>query len=138
MNILEAIKYPVGTEFEVWGYSTEHHEGIVIIQEAESGHVGSKKMFWKGSNTPVGVSDYTTECVYKSAEIAVSFMEAVSNPRNRIRVDLSDLSFTESTTNRLNQFETIPNMLLLLEEHLNSKGISEAITDGKWYAKEVY
>jgi hypothetical protein len=137
MNILEVVKYPIGTEFEVWSEDNdEYSEGTVVIVDTPKGKCGKKTIHWKGTGEYVSLSDYTTELDYRLAEKPVSFAEAVSNATNQIRVDLSYLDFSSHNKIDLNKYMDIKEMLWQLQERFSNVGVVEAINEGKWFIKD--
>lgn len=65
----------------------------------------------------------------------VSFIEAIQSGK-KIRCDVEDLGINESTTEYLEKYHYLIDILAELPERLTNIGIKDVILNGKWYIED--
>lgn len=146
LNIIEAIKMPVGTEFEVI-FNGEKIENNTMIIYRSLGDKECKHIDWKchPQDTFMKPYDFLINGIFIPIQEPVSFMEAINAglEGKMIKVDLTELnekySDDEIGTCVLNSYwnncwssiKCIFEMLAKTEKHTN-----KIINEGKWYIKE--
>lgn len=129
LNIIEAIKMPIGTEFEVILDGQKYNMKAKII--------GEKQLVWDNrAYIEIIINDSIINAKFIPIQKSVSFMEAIADDKNMIKVILDCNAFFSSDIEYFNNYMTINTLFKMLSERFKSHGILKAINEGKWYIKQ--
>lgn len=132
LNGFEALNAPIGTQFEV-----KYKKGItrkVEVYKDEDGvllkYIDIKEFYVMDFHKGIDTAEFIP------IQQPVSFMEAIANDKNRIKVDLNNNHFFMSDVRAVNNYMSIREMFGELKNRFSDYGISKAIKEGKWYIEE--
>lgn len=137
LNIIEAMKMPVGTEFKVIidGELRENTMKLFSYQDID-------KMFkyidWFShpKDTYLKSYDWLINAKFIPIQKPVSFMEAVKSDKY-IRVDLTGIGgYSGHTIEKLNSYMPLDEMFAYLGREFYTNTIKEIIEKGKWYIED--
>lgn len=140
LNIIEAMKMPIGTEFEAYG-NEGYCEGKTIIKRAPEINCDSKQMYWLKKDKPVIIGDYSLSISFVIVQKPVSFMEVV-NSNKKCRVEHSFIDNYSMCDNSLiksmykKEYMGLGLILEGLSKFYNSVCLKEIIKNGRWYIEE--
>lgn len=124
---------PIGTEFEVvYDDGFKFDEGNKV--KLEKCTSGSMLTWLNGEDVYCGNQFITATFI--PIQKPVSFMEAIANPSNKIKVDINQLEYLDGTKEKLNKYMSIRQMFIMMEERFTNIGITDVINNGKWYIEE--
>ena len=130
LNIIEAMKMPVGTLFEV---ILNGEEFGCIAKILESSVQSKKQLVWDNrANSSIVVTDSISRAIFTPIQQPVSFMEAIkaSQEGKTIWVNVEDKTYTYYPNPRDKQFDE-------LRAKETRGGLSTyEILNGKWYIKD--
>lgn len=131
LNIIEAMKMPIGTRFNVSIADT-----TVILKSHEE---GGECLYWENKNnnlTKVWITDETINAEYMTIQKPVSFMEVVkSKKRCMVKHELINNTCLDKEDRKLlTEFNSLDWILFTITNKLND--VKEIILDGKWYIEE--
>lgn len=133
LNIIEAMKMPIGTEFEVKPSIESCTAPNMYI------HEGKGEAILKLKN---GDFVLATESILSATFIPiqqpVSFMEAIEegSEDKKVKVVMDRITFPKHFTDALNKYMTLNEIFKFMSEHLSRVGIRNVIKEGKWYIEE--
>jgi hypothetical protein len=142
LNIIEAMKMPIGTLFNIKIEKTENTPGFLITNIVLEGNINEKRRAFLNLATDEYLnlfSDYL-DATFIPVQQPVSFMEAITSGK-RIKVDVTELN--EKYRNGIyiilnsywnNVYFTIDVILKMLSEE--PKNRNKIILEGKWYIEE--
>lgn len=125
LNIIEAMKMPVGTEFEVIFNGEQIENNTMIIYRSLEGDNERKHMDWKShpQDTYMKPYDFLINGIFIPIEKSVSFMDVVNSDK-RCRVEYP---------NAPDGYWFLDDMLYWLGNEHSSESCAEIIKNGKWY-----
>lgn len=129
---------PIGSQFNIEIKATENTPAFLITNIVLKGNINEKRRAFLNSATDEYLnlfSDYL-DATFIPIQQPVSFMEAIANEYNRVRVDLTGLNFYSKAKENLNKYMSVKEMFKALYMHFSDYGISQAIKEGKWYIEE--
>jgi hypothetical protein len=140
LNIIEAMKMPIGTEFEVIFNGEKMPNNTMKIYRSLEGKKDCKHMDWTCHPKEISMKpyDFLINGVFIPIQQPVSFIEAVADQNNKIMADISELDFPLYVKEKFSEhsYKSIRDMLFLLTNIFSDKGLSKVITKGKWYIEE--
>ncbi|HBJ1650916.1 TPA: hypothetical protein LA460_000135 [Clostridium botulinum] len=136
LNIIEAIEMPIGTEFEVIDkYGDKNLVNVILCENNNLCRQSERLLCWKNSYKELGSGNYELTLKFIPIQQPVSFMEAISDEENMVKVILDSDDFFSSDAECFNDYMTITELFKKLSERFNNYGILKAINKGKWYIK---
>jgi hypothetical protein len=139
LNIIEAMKMPVGTEFKVI-FNGEKIENNTMIIYRSLGTDKDKHIDWKchPQDTFMKPYDFLINGIFIPISKPVSFMEAVSNEKNMIKVDIEDMivGISDDLKEQLREYNTIGATLYCLSNYFTNESLVKIFQEGKWYIEE--
>lgn len=130
LNIIDAMKMPVGTIFEVFDEDGNKDSYNVKVIEVFGKKDSKKLVVDNRAYIEIVVSDFISNATFIPTQQPVSFMEAIkaSQEGKTIRVYIQDVKYT---------YYPKDNKFLELSAKETRGGLSTAeILDGKWYIEE--
>ncbi|NMF06281.1 hypothetical protein ACUH7Y_06965 [Clostridium beijerinckii] len=138
LNIIEAMKMPIGTKFEVLKEDgTKDICNVKIIEALE--RKGSKKLVVDNrAYIEIVVSDFVSTATFIPIQQPVSFMEAIEegSEDKKIKVVMDRITFPKHFADALNKYMSLNEIFKFMSEHLSRVGIRNVIKEGKWYIEE--
>lgn len=133
LNIIKAMKMPIGTEFEVvYDDGFKFDEGNKV--KLEKCTSGSRLAWLNGDDVYCGNQFITATFI--SIQQPVSFAEAIKNPNKKIKIEIDSAYYSKELKERLNKFMSISTIFLLLGSVLNSGELFRLIDTCKCYIGE--
>ncbi|MBN1074660.1 hypothetical protein DVV91_09935 [Clostridium botulinum] len=130
LNIIEASNMPVGTEFKMIRNGVEMPNRVYIDND-------SRCLRWvSGIKEELSVFKDNLNAKFIPIQKPVSFMEAIADAKNMVKVILDKQYYTEPNVKLFGEYMSISEMLIKLGKNLTCFGISKAINKGKWYIKQ--
>lgn len=129
LNIIEAMKMPIGTLFEV---ILNGEEFGCIAKILESSVQSKKQLVWDNrANSSIVVTDSISRAIFTPIQQPVSFMEAVKSGK-RVKAEC-DGYFKDDKYSDLHEVLTA-----IIENNPRTTNIAlnSFITEGKWYIEE--
>lgn len=132
LNIIEAMKMPIGTKFEVLKEDgIKDICNVKIIEALEK--KGSKKLVVDNrAYIEIVVSDFISTATFIPIQQPVSFMEIV-NSDNNFRVEHKLL---EENNIKFEHYVSFSKLFEVLSKKLVSEELKKVIKEGKWYIEE--
>lgn len=138
LNIIEASNMSVGTEFKLkidCYYSYDDACRIrdntkLIIKKVRDGFEFEEYQKLEPITTTL------LNAKFIPIQKPVSFIEAISDDKNRVKIILDSDDFFSSDAECFNDYMTIKQLFKKLSERFNNYGILKAINKGKWYVKQ--
>jgi hypothetical protein len=130
LNIIEAMKMPVGTLFEVYGKHGNKDSRIAKIIE-EPTHETEKMLVWDNrAFIKIDITNYIADATFVPIPKSVSFMEIVNSDK-RCKVE------HEKYITRYDlEYCALDGLLYFLCSEYDDKSIKEIIKEGKWYTEK--
>lgn len=129
LNIIEAMKMPIGTLFEV---ILNGEEFGCVAKILESSVQSKKQLVWDNrANSSIVVTDAISRAIFTPIQQPVSFMEIVKTKR-KVKVEC-DKYFNIDEYRWLHQI-----LQKIIENNYGNedKALNDFITKGKWYIEE--
>ncbi|WP_271814529.1 hypothetical protein [Clostridium beijerinckii] len=140
LNIIEAMKMPIGTEFEVIFDGKKIPNNTMVIYRSLASDRNTKHIDWKShpDGTFMKPYDYLINGVFIPIQQPVSFMEAIEegSEDKKVKVVMDRITFPKHFTDALNKYMTLNEIFKFMSEHLSRVGIRNVIKEGKWYIEE--
>ena len=126
LNIIEAMKMPIGTEFTVVNSKNDINVSKVILDI----DYDNKFLRWGSGEKLLMISD-NIFATFTPIQQPVSFMEDVINSDKECKVihKLLDTCFFED-------FNTFDSLISELSNAFNSRDLRQIIKEGQWYLEE--
>lgn len=140
LNIIEAMKMPLGSQFNIVIEETENTPGFLITNIVLEGNINEKRRAFLNSATDEYLnlfSDYL-DATFIPIQQPVSFMEAIEegSKDKKIKVVMDRITFPKHFADALNQYMTLNEIFEYMPKHLSRVGIRNVIKEGKWYIEE--
>lgn len=141
LNIIEAMKMPIGTEFEVHYDDGGKATGNMILK---TGDKGTKYLDWVDGNIPLRVFAFLADTTFIPIQQPISFMEVVNSGR-RCKVEheyvedirkINDLKFVYEHEFKKGDYMPLNYLVYVLGYNCSQENIQEIINNGKWYLEE--
>lgn len=133
LNITEAMKMPIGTEFEVFSTLNRKADVNMILRENEN----NKKYLEWVDNEPLKVFEFLMDTTFIPIQQPVSFMEVVkSDKKCKVEHKLMNCHFDEYSFN-LKGYKFFSNVMETLGDVHTSRELRKIILEGKWYIEEI-
>ena len=136
LNIIEAIKMPIGTEFEVI-FDGEKIENNTMIIYRSLHDKATKNIDWvcHPQDTFMQPYDFLINGLFIPIQQPVSFMEVVkSGKKCKVEHELIDTDLTVYSNKKISDFNDLNWVLFTLTD--NQIDIKTIIQEGKWYIEE--
>jgi len=140
LNIIEAMKMPIGTEFEI--IINGKSEGLAFIKRFSADDKG-KCLYWKEdrrfilrAESQITITDETIDATFIPIQQPVSFMEAITSGK-KVRVDCEGYFSVDKKYYRV--VEVFKNIITSNRQYGNEvvdKAMNSFIAKGKWYIEE--
>jgi hypothetical protein len=137
LNIIEAMKMPLGTEFEVIFDGKKIPNNTMVIYRSLASDRNTKHIDWKShpDGTFMKPYDYLINGVFIPIQQPVSFMEVVkSGKKCKVEHELIDTDLTVYSNKKISDFNDLDWVLFTLTN--NQIDIKTIIQEGKWYIEE--
>ena len=134
MNIIGAMKMPVGTEFEVIIDGEKYNMKAKINKSKQN--INEKELVWDNRGyIKVTITESILNAKFIPIQKPVSFMEAVSSEKNMIKVDIEDIicGLSENMKEQLREYNTIGATLYCLSNYFTNESLVKIFQEGKWY-----
>lgn len=125
LNIIEAVKMPIGTEFEVHYNDDEQAIANMILK---TGDKGTKYLDWIDTNIPLRVFAFLADTTFIPIQKPVSFIEAITSGK-RIKCEYEKF-------NQSGIYMTMNTLFKLFSLSYSADFIPNLIKEGKWFIEE--
>ncbi len=131
LNIIEAIKMPIGTEFEV---ILNGEEFGCVAKIIESNVQSKKQLVWNNrANSSIVVTDSISRAIFTPIQQPVSFMEALNAYVNGKTIKCEYVEFNGNKATTVYKYGDIDECM----EDYSGCGISpREVISGKWFIEE--
>lgn len=140
LNIIDAMKMPVGTEFEVIFDNEKIENNTMIIYRSLTSDNECKHMDWKchPQDTFMKPYDFLINGIFIPVQNPVSFMEAVASEKNMIKVDIEGIIYgmSDNLKEQLREYNTIGATLYCLSNYFTNESLVKIFQEGKWYIED--
>lgn len=130
LNIIEAIKMPVGTEFTIKPSIVSCSCPNVFI----NGDKGEKVLVLKNKEL-VPTAESILSAKFIPIQKPVSFMEAVESGK-KVKVDYSDIDTDDNHTFSCEDYRNLASLIFDIVNKNGSRAFKEIILNGKWYIED--
>lgn len=124
LNIIEAMKMPIGTEFEVFSTLNRKADVNMILRENEN----NKKYLEWVDNEPLKVFEFLMDTTFIPIQQPVSFMEAITSGKR--------IKCVHDRFSKRDKYITISEMFNRMSNSGNYDFIPTLVNEAKWYIEE--
>lgn len=130
LNIIEAMKMPIGTQFNIEIGKTENTPGFTFTKIAIKLFGQTKAFYNLETDKPLSLFEEYLNATFIPIQQPVSFMEVVnSNKCCKVKYENCDTQFNEG-------FKCLDTVLYFLSFEYPPSTLREIIKNGKWYIEE--
>jgi hypothetical protein len=138
LNIIEAMKMPVDTEFKIKYADGRYSTKNIILKESRK---EKKYLDWVNDGGLKVYEFLITETIFIPIQQPVSYADAIDAGVNgkRIKVDVTELNkkYGECVLNKWwNDTYKEPKEIFLMLGNSNERNVQRIIKEGKWYIEE--
>lgn len=134
LNIIEAMKMPIGTSFKVFHKIQGENCQTMIIADSH----GEKVFKWSEDDMAM-IREYTIDAIFIPIQQPVSFMEVVNSDK-RCKVDFSEIGLPDIYKERIekfsNKYNSFGQILFDLSNCFATRDFKLIILNSKWYIEE--